>query len=894
MIDKKINSKLRGFPMKKYIYKISPIILIFLLSLFFSCTDTEERVKVEFEYDFQNPFLSAETRIADLITRMTLEEKISQLTNNSSAIERLGIPEYDWWNECLHGVARAGRATVFPQAIGLSATWNTDLIYKTADVISTEARAKHHEAVRNDDRARYKGLTFWTPNINIFRDPRWGRGQETYGEDPYLTSRIGVAFVKGLQGDDPKYLKAAGCAKHFAVHSGPEPLRHEFDITVSDRDLWETYLPAFEALVKEAEVEAVMCAYNRYDGEACCGSDRLLIDILRNQWGFGGHIVSDCWAVVDIYQNHKIVETAPEAAAIALKSGTDVNCGSTFPSLKDAAKMGLVSEKDIDRALINLLNTRFKLGMLDPPEMVKYAQIPCSENDTEAHRQLSLRVAQESIVLLKNEDNRLPLKKDLNKIAVIGPTADSYEMLLGNYSGTPSKYVTPLQGIKNKISDKTKVVFEQGVNLAKGGVIKHTLSSRMLNSDGRKGLKLECFKNTDMTGEPFFTKVDEIPRTENWVWGAGIPDLSRESELSLRWSGTVNVPETGDYKLTVKGNGNYQLVIDDNVLVENFNDNPGSNGNNHMHLEKDKAYSFKLEYFKKQGFPGLSVEWELLGIDHFKHALNLAADADVIIYVGGLTAQLEGEEMPVDYEGFKGGDRTNIKLPGVQLGLLKALHSTGKPVVLVITSGSALAVNWANENIPAIVQLWYPGQEGGTALADVLFGDYNPAGRLPVTFYKSVGQLPPFEDYNMKGRTYRYFEDEPLYAFGYGLSYSDFEYSNMSITPEKLGKGDNISVSVEVKNNSQVNGDEVVQVYITDNESDYPVPVKSLKAFKRIHLKAGQREKVKFDLKPDDFGLYDDAMNRVIEPGTFTVMVGGSSSGGLKTTVTAEKQIIID
>ena len=880
--------------MKTYIFKINVIILYFFIFTLFSCTSKYTSVKPTYEFDFQNPKLSTENRINDLLNRMTLEEKISQLTNHSPAIERLGVPEYDWWNECLHGVARAGHATVFPQAIGLAATWNTDLIYEMADVISTEARAKHHEAVRNGDRGRYKGLTFWSPNINIFRDPRWGRGQETYGEDPYLTSRIGVAFVKGLQGDDPKYFKVVATPKHYAVHSGPEPDRHHFDAATNVRDFYETYLPAFKACIREAGAYSVMCAYNRYMGEACCGSPRLLQEILRDDWGFEGYIVSDCGAIRDIHENHKITKTAPEAAALAVKSGTDLNCGWVYnPALLKAVEEGLITEEEIDASVKRLFTARFKLGMFDPPEMVKYAKIPYSENDTEAHRQLSLKVAQESIVLLKNKNNELPLKKDLKKIAVIGPTADSYEMLLGNYNGTPSKYVTPLQGIKNKVSGKTEVVFEQGCNLVRGGAITHTLSSGMLNFEGKKGLKLECFKNADMTGDPFFTKVDELPRTQNWIWGAGVPELSQQSELALRWSGTIKVPKTGDYNLTVKGEDYYRLVIDNKILVEDFNVDDGSTKSNHIHLEKDKIYDFKLEYFKKQGWPNLTVEWEYMNLDHFRHAIELASDADVIIYVGGLTAQLEGEEMRVDYEGFKGGDRANIKLPEVQQDLLKALYNTGKPVVLVLTSGSALAFNWANENIPAIVQLWYSGQEGGTALADVLFGDYNPAGRLPVTFYRSVDQLPAFEDYNMKGRTYRYFDGEVLYPFGYGLSYSDFEYSNLRITPEKILKGKDISVAVEVKNISPNDGDEVVQVYITDNEASFPVPLKSLKAFRKINLKAGQKKKVTFNLKLDDFGLYDDDMQRIVEPGEFTVMVGGSSSFGLKSIVTSEQKIII-
>ena len=827
---------------------------------------------------YTNPELPLETRVDDLVSRMTLEEKVSQMLNEAKAIPRLKIPEYNWWNECLHGVARAGRATVFPQAIALAATWNTDLMFQTADVISTEARAIYHEAIRNNDHSQYKGLTFWSPNINIFRDPRWGRGQETYGEDPYLTGRMGVAFVKGLQGDDPKYFKVVATPKHYAVHSGPEPDRHHFDAVTNVRDFYDTYLPAFEACVREAGAYSVMCAYNRYMGEACCGSPRLMQEILRDDWGFKGYIVSDCGAVRDIYENHKVAKTAPEAAALAVKSGTDLNCGSAYTALIKAVEEGLITEEDIDVSVKRLFTARFKLGMFDPPEMVKYAQIPYSENDSENHRQLSLKVAQESIVLLKNKDNALPLKKDLKKIAVIGPTADSYEMLLGNYNGTPSKYVTPLQGIINKLSGRTEVVYEQGCNLAKGGAITHTLGSSMLGFDGRKGLKLECFKNKDMTGEPYFTKVDEIPRTENWISGAGIPELSRDSELALRWSGTISVPETGDYSMTVRGNDKYRLVIDDNVLVEDFENDDGSTRSASIHLEKDKAYNLKLEYVKKQGWPSLAVEWEFLNFDPFKHAIDLASDADVIIYVGGLTAQLEGEEMRVDYEGFKGGDRTDIRLPEVQLVLLKALYDTGKPVVLVITSGSALAVDWADENIPAIVQLWYPGQEGGTALADVLFGDYNPAGRLPVTFYRSVDQLPPFEDYDMKGRTYRYFEDKPLYAFGYGLSYTKFNYTGLKL-PDKAHTGGNVDVSVMVKNTGDVAGDEVVELYVRDVEASLPVPIRALQGVKRIHLEPGEEKETVFTLTPKNLSLVTDEGMRLVEPGFFEISIGGALPG---------------
>ncbi len=834
--------------------------------------------------DYLNPELSIEKRVDDLVSRMTLEEKVSQMLDQAVAIPRLNIPEYNWWNECLHGVARAGEATVFPQAIALAATWNTDLMGELADVISTEARAKHHEAVRNGDFSRYKGLTFWSPNINIFRDPRWGRGQETYGEDPYLTGRMGVAFVKGLQGDDPTYFKVVATPKHYAVHSGPEPDRHHFDAVTNVRDFYDTYMPAFEACVREADAYSVMCAYNRYMGEACCGAPRLIQEILRDDWGFDGYIVSDCGAVRDIHENHKIKKTAPEAAALAVKSGTDLNCGSVYnPALLEAVKKGLITEAEIDVSVKRLFTARFKLGMFDPPEMVPYAQIPYSENDTEAHRRLSLRAARESIVLLKNSDNRLPLKKELKKIAVIGPTADSYEMLIGNYSGTPSTYVTPLEGIKNKVSGNTEVVYEQGCNLAKTGPITHTLSSEMLSFDGAKGLKLECFKNTDMTGEPYFTKVDEIPRTENWVYGAGIPGLNRESELSLRWHGTISVPQTGDYNLTVKGNDNYRLTIDGNVLLEDADNDGGSTRSNHIHLEKGKTYELKLEYVKKQGWPGLSIEWEFMNVDPFNHAVEVASDSDVIVYVGGLTAQLEGEEMRVDYDGFKGGDRTNIQLPEVQLDLLKALHATGKPVVLVLTSGSALAVNWANEHIPAIVQLWYPGEEGGTALADVLFGDYNPAGRLPVTFYKSVDQLPPFEDYNMTGRTYRFFEDEPLYAFGYGLSYTTFNYTDLTV-PEKAEAGDNVDVTVRVVNTGALAGDEVVQLYVKDREASALTAIRSLQGLKRVHLAPGEEKEITFTLTPKNLSLVTDDGRRLLESGDFEIAVGGALPGTEPTT----------
>ena len=828
----------------------------------------------EKEPDYLDYHLPVEKRVDDLVSRMTLEEKISQMANDAIAIPRLQIPKYNWWNECLHGVARAGTATVFPQAIGLAATWNTDLMFQIADVISTEARAKYHEFVRNGSRDIYKGLTFWSPNINIFRDPRWGRGQETYGEDPYLTARMGVAFVKGLQGNDPNYFKVIATPKHFAVHSGPEPDRHSFDAIINNQDLYETYLPAFEACIKEAGAFSIMCAYNRLLGDACCGSPELLQKILREDWKFKGYVVSDCGAIRDIFKNHKIVTTAPEAAAIAVKSGTDLNCGQVYrEALLDAVKKGLLTEEEINISVKRLITARFKLGIFDPEDSVKYAGIPIEENDSKEHRQLSIRAALESIVLLKNENNILPLKKDIKKIAVIGPTANSYIMLLGNYNGTPSRYVTPLQGIKNKVSSQTIVKYEKGCNLVEKGDIINQLSSDILRIDGQPGLMAEYFKNKELQGIPFYHKIDPIDNP-NWIYGTRIPNLRQEPEYSIRWTGKISVPVTGKYRFIVNGKDGYRLFIDNKILAQDWTEHDITSGSNVIYLKKDKAYNFELEFFHSSGRPQLFVKWQLLNTNHFKNAVNLAKNSDVVIFVGGITSELEGEEMRVDYDGFKGGDRTDLKLPQVQENLLQTIHSTGTPVILVLTSGSALAVNWEKDNIPAIIQLWYPGEEGGTALAKVLFGDYNPGGRLPITFYKSVDQLPPFEDYSMKGRTYRYFEDEPLFPFGYGLSYTKFKYQNLTI-PNKVTTRDVVNISVEVSNIGQMAGDEVVQLYIEKLQTSAPSTIRSLQGFKRIHLQPGQKQVIEFAIQPKQLVTVDDNAKFIFEPGNYRFSVGG-------------------
>ncbi len=691
-----------------------------------------------FQYPFFNPSLPVEERVNDLVKRMTLEEKIGQMMNAAPAIERLGIPKYDWWNECLHGVGRAGLATVFPQAIGLAATWDEELFLRVSTAISDEARAKHHEFVRNNSRERYQGLTFWTPNINIFRDPRWGRGQETYGEDPYLTGKLAVQFIKGLQGDNPKYFKTISTVKHYVVHSGPEPERHTFDAVTDKRDLLETYLPHFEMSIKEGKVYSVMCAYNRYNGEACCGSNYLLNGIIRDEWGFKGYIVSDCGAISDIYRGHKIVGTPAEAAALAVKSGTDLECASVYRSLKEAVEKGLITEQEIDVSVKRLFTARMKLGMFDPPEMVPYSSIPYSVNDCQEHKDLARLTACKSIVLLKNEGNLLPLRKDIGKIAVIGPNSDETFVLLGNYNGTPSNPVTPLRGIREKVSGASEVLYARGCN-----------------------------------------------------WVEGMPDQKPSDEM-------------------------------------------------------------------------------------ISEALNIAKTADVVIMCMGITPRLEGEEMRVNAEGFSGGDRTRIDLPDIQQELIKKVHALGKPVILVLLNGSAIAVNWEKENISAIIEAWYPGQAGGQAIADVIFGDYNPAGRLPVTFYKSVKDLPPFEDYNMKNRTYRYFTGEPLYPFGYGLSYTTFGYSKMKVK-KTIKTGEPVEVSVNVRNTGKKDGEEVVQLYVSNLSAKVPVPLRTLKGFKRIDLKAGESKTVVFKLAPEDFSFVDEEYKRVIKPGKFLISVGSCS-----------------
>ena len=831
--------------------------------------------------DYLNTRLSPERRAADLVGRMTLEEKVSQMMNKSRAIERLNIPAYDWWNEALHGVAYAGTATVFPQAIGLGATWNVDLMREVASAISDEARAKYHQAIRHDLRKRFYGLTFWSPNINIFRDPRWGRGQETYGEDPYLTSRLGVAFVKGMQGDDPRYLKVVATPKHYAVHSGPEPERHSFDARVNERDLRETYLAAFRATVVEGKAASVMCAYNSLNGEPCCASKRLMTEILRGEWGFDGYVVSDCDAVADIFKHHHFVKTQEEAVAVAVKMGTDLTCGYEYNSLIPAVQRGLISEAEIDTSVRRLFEARFRLGMFDPPEMVPYSRIPFEVNDSPSHRALALRAARESIVLLKNDNNILPLKKDLKTIAVIGPNADVLEVLLGNYNGIPSKWVTPLAGIREKVSPQTRVLYALGTTLTSVSVVP-VPSSALMPADasaGQVGLRGEYFNNKDLQGEPALTRIDEQVNF-NWFTTSPDPKLG-EDNFSVRWSGRLVPPVSGTYQLGAMADDGVRVYLDDQLLVEDWRDRGAKTITRPVNLEAGRSYRIRIEYYDRYASALAKLVWEppQLAKTLFDEAINKARESDVIIMALGLSPTLEGEEMEVKVEGFRGGDRTDLGLPKVQEDLLKAVHATGKPVVLVLMSGSALAVNWAKDHVAAIIHAWYPGEEGGTAIADVLFGDYNPGGRLPVTFYQSVNQLPPFEDYNMQGRTYRYFKGEPLYPFGYGLSYTKFKYGNLKLNPQRVRPNQSVQISVDVQNAGHRAGDEVVQLYVTDVAASVPVPLRSLQGLHRISLKPGEKRRVSFTLTPRQLSLIDDQGKRVLEPGEFMITVGGKQAG---------------
>lgn len=837
-----------------------------------------------------------EQRAAALVAQMTLEEKAAQMQNAAPAIERLGVPAYDWWNEGLHGVARAGQATVFPQAIGLAATFDVPLMGEVATTISDEARAKHHQFVRDGAHGRYQGLTFWSPNVNIFRDPRWGRGQETYGEDPFLTARMGVAFVRGLQGDDPVYRKLDATAKHLAVHSGPEADRHHFDARPSRRDLYDTYLPAFEALVKEGDVDAVMGAYNRVYGESASASRFLLRDVLRRDWGFKGYVVSDCWAIVDIWKHHRIVASREAAAALAVRNGTELECGQEYATLPAAVRQGLITEAEIDDAVTRLFTARMRLGMFDPPERVRWARIPASVNQAPAHDALALKAAQSSLVLLKN-DGVLPLSRDLKRIAVVGPTADDTMALLGNYFGTPAAPVTILQGIRDAAKG-IEVRYARGVDLVEGRddpdatPLIEAAFLRPAPDSPERGLRGEYFRTADLSGSPALVRTD-AQIGFRWDRGSPTDNLLARGEaapgqgipadrFSIRWRGQLLPPVSGRYRIEVAADDGFRLVVDGKRVLDHWQNRDRMHADGvELDLQAGRAYDLTLEYYDDQRDAGVRLGWRMPGAKPpFEEALDAARDADVVVFVGGLTGDVEGEEMTVNYPGFAGGDRTDLRLPAPQRALLEALHGTGKPVVMVLTGGSALAVDWAQANLPAILMSWYPGQRGGTAVGQALFGDINPAGRLPVTFYKADQALPAFDDYRMEGRTYRYFRGTPLFPFGHGLSYTRFDYRNLRLGAATITPDGRLDVQVEVTNSGPRSGDEVVQLYVRRAQAGSTEANQELRGFQRIHLDAGERRTVSFELDARQaLRHYDEAQGRYRVPsGRYEIRVGGSSA----------------
>ena len=827
---------------------------------------------------YKNPDLSPSERAWDLLKRMTLEEKVGQMMNGAKAVERLGIPAYNWWNEALHGVARAGKATVFPQAIGLAATFDDQAVYETFDIVSDEARAKYNDFQRKGERDGYKGLTFWTPNINIFRDPRWGRGMETYGEDPYLTTKMGLAVVKGLQGDGTgKYDKAHACAKHYAVHSGPEWNRHSFDAKdISPRDLWETYLPAFKALVTEGKVKEVMCAYNRYEGEPCCANKTLLTRILREDWGFDDVVVSDCGAIADFYapNHHETHPTPADASADAVISGTDLECGGSYASLLEAVKQGKISEEKINESVFRLLRARFQLGMFDN-ELVPWSKLPYSIVECEEHKAKALEMARKSMVLLTNKNNILPLDRSaIRKVAVLGPNANDSVMLWANYNGFPTKSVTILEGIKNKLPEGT-VYYDRACDFVRNTVF--TSYYDWTAWGGKKGFKATFWNNRSMEGETVavgqFSEPLNLSNGGNTVFMPGV----NLQDFSARFESVLTPQESGEVSFMVTADDGYRLFVDGKEVLANWHVGTNRDKEYVMNVTKGQSYNVVLEYFQAGGEATLKFDIGVTKEIDYKATAAKAADADVIIFVGGLSSALEGEEMPVDLPGFRKGDRNNIDLPQVQYEMLKALKETGKPVIFVVCSGSALALPWQAEHLDAMLEAWYPGQEGGTAVADVLFGDYNPAGRLPITFYASTSDLPDFQDYNMDNRTYRYFKGSALFPFGYGLSYTSFEYGKAKVDENKIKVGESVNLSIPLSNTGKMDGDEVVQVYLR-NLNDAEGPIKMLRAFRRVSLKAGQNEVIQIELPASTFECYNPATEKMeIVPGKYELLYGSSS-----------------
>jgi beta-glucosidase len=836
---------------------------------------------------YLNPAIRIQQRVDDLVSRMTLAEKVSQMQNDAPGISRLRIPAYNWWNEGLHGVARSGYATVFPQAIGLAATWDTDLIGRVGDAISSEARAKYNDAQRRGNRSIFYGLTFWSPNINIVRDPRWGRGQETYGEDPFLTGSIGKAFVEGLQGTDPRYLKVDATAKHFAAHSGPESLRHSFDVSVSPHDLEDTYLPAFRELVVDAQAASVMCAYNSVDGSPACANSILLGKRLRSDWNFKGYVVSDCAAITDIADGHKFAPDLAHASALAVKAGTDLSCGKEYSSLIDAVHDGLIAESEIDGAVKRLFTARFRLGMFDPIDSVPFNRIPFAENGSPKHAALALEAARASIVLLKNRGSILPLQNARQTIAVVGPNAAALPALEGNYNAVAAYPVTPLRALETRMPGR--ILYAQGSPYVEGMpvAVPATVFSTNLNGRSTPGLKADYFSGNILAGAPSLERIDSAIDFD-WNGASPAPGVSSDS-FSVRWTGSIASPVPGTFRFgfsmahcsTCEDRETVQVWLDGKPVYEFVN--APTHGRRAPTTPFDLTFKdtlphrIRIEYTHNSPHfgAGLTFKWEP-PVDALRdEAVAVAKRSDVIVAFLGLSPEIEGEEMPVHLEGFNGGDRTAIELPQVQQKLVDALSATGRPLILVLMNGSAIALGAAGEKASAILEAWYPGESGGTAIAETLFGENNPSGRLPLTFYASTSQLPPFEDYSMKGRTYRYFNGEPLYPFGFGMSYTSFRYSDGSLTSSHVKAGDPLEAKVQIKNVGDHDGDETIEAYLIP-KGQSGAPRLWLAGFRKAHLHQGESLAIRFIIDPRQISVVDADGTRCIHAGEYELYVGGS------------------
>jgi beta-glucosidase len=842
--------------------------------------------------DYLNPALPLEQRVSDLVGRMTLPEKVSQMQNEAPPIARLQVPGYNWWNEGLHGVARSGYATVFPQAIGLAATWDTDLIHRVGDAISTEARAKYNEALSEGNRSIFYGLTLWSPNINIARDPRWGRGQETYGEDPFLTGSIGTAFVTGLQGSDPNYFKVVATAKHFAVHSGPENKRHSFDAVISAHDLEDTYLPAFRQLVVDAHVGSVMCAYNSVDGTPACANKMLLDRTLKQQWHFGGYIVSDCAAITDVAVGHHFVADMAHAAAISVEAGTDLSCGKEYEALIDAVHQGLIGEDKVNAAVKRLFSGRIRLGMFDPPPMVPYSAISFSENDSAEHGTLALQAARASIVLLKNDGAALPLSNTFQTIAVVGPNAAALPALEGNYNAVASHPITPLDALEQR--RPRKILYAQGSPYVSGipVPVPATVFSTRIDGVQVPGLSAKYFSGRGFDGAPALTRVD---RAIDFDWNGASPaaGISGKS-FSVVWIGSIAAPASGTIRFGFSMA--HCSTCEDSELIKVWLDGKSVYEYTHAPTQGRRAattpfnltfndtlpHSIRIEYVHdSQHFgAGLTFNWEPPLVTLRAQAVAAAAKSDVVVAFLGLSPEIEGEETHINVDGFEDGDRTAIELPAAQAQLVNALAKTGKPLILVLMSGSAIALNDAEGKASAILEAWYPGESGGTAIADTLFGDNNPSGRLPITFYASTSQLPPFDDYAMNERTYRYFTGTPLYQFGYGLSYTNFRYSKGSLSSTTLQAGEPLEVSASLENAGARDGDEIVEFYMIPKGKP-EAPQCSLAGYAKVHLRSKEAQTIHLTIDPRQLSLVDSKGIRSVQPGDYEIYVGGSQPSPL-------------